>query len=270
MTDPGPPPVPARTGPTELQIVEIRSVDEHGAVCVVRCLAGVARAGQAYEDGRLVLEWMDQYGRPVDGVDPPHSAKVGFSGRGPLRERTVLSTDGPRRFGYLGPREIWHAAEGVPVGQVVRGADDFRAWAAAREPAEWAEPFTYVVDEDGFLRLAARRSEHVACAGRGSVRAAGEVSFRWDGDRRHDGRRDGGRWEVVEVTNQSTGYCPDPDCWPSVAAALDRAGIARPARFTQEFVFRHCTGCTELNIVRENHFVCVFCGADLPGGATHQ
>ncbi|MGW7285630.1 hypothetical protein ACWGH4_09055 [Streptomyces sp. NPDC054847] len=244
-------------GPAELQIADILSVDARGAVCVVRCVAGVARAGQAYEGGRLVLDSMDQYGRPVDRVDPPHSAKVRLNGAGAdrIRERTILSTDGPRRFGYVGPRAIWHAAEDAPEGQVIRSSDDFREWAEAREPAEWAEPFTYVVDEEGFLRLAARRGEHVACAGRAAVRAAGEVAFGRDGD----------GWEVVQVSNQSTGYCPDPDCWPSVAAALDRAGIPRPARFTQEIVFRCCAGCTEFNIVREDHFVCVFCGEDLPG-----
>ena len=31
----------------------------------------------------------------------------------------------------------------------------------------------------------------------------------------------GADWRVAEVTNQSTGFCPDPDSWPAVAAALD-------------------------------------------------
>ncbi|GGT21111.1 hypothetical protein GCM10010271_25410 [Streptomyces kurssanovii] len=68
-------------------------------------------------------------------------------------------------------------------------------------------------------------------------------------------------------SNRSTGYCPDPDCRPSVAAALDRAGIPRPAGFTHAFVFRHCTGRTALDVVREEHFVRVFCGEDRPGVA---
>jgi hypothetical protein len=241
----------------ELQIAEVRSTDGSSAVCVVRCVGGVARIGQAYEGGRAVLEWIDQYGRPVARLDPPHSALVRLSGSGVagLRGRMVLSTDGPRRYGYVGPPEIWPAAEDAPRGRVVRGAEDFRTWAEEREPAEFAEPFTYVVDADGLLRPAARRSEHVACAGRDSVRAAGEVAF----------RRDGGGWAVAEVSNQSTGYCPDSGCWPSVAAALDRAGVARPERFTHEIVFRRCTGCGEVSIVREGDFVCVLCGQDLPG-----
>ncbi|MEV7344130.1 hypothetical protein [Streptomyces sp. NPDC093544] len=30
--------------------------------------------------------------------------------------------------------------------------------------------------------------------------------------------------------------------------------------------FRHCPDCQELSIVRENYFVCVFCGSELPLG----
>jgi hypothetical protein len=35
-------------------------------------------------------------------------------------------------------------------------------------------------------------------------------------------------WVVSEVSNQSTGYCPDLSCWSAVASALDRAGLERP------------------------------------------
>ncbi|MGW2558213.1 hypothetical protein ACWCXB_03000 [Streptomyces sp. NPDC001514] len=50
----------------------------------------------------------------------------------------------------------------------------------------------------------------------------------------------------------------------AVANALDRAGLARPEAFTHEVVFRRCAGCEQLNIVRDEDFVCVFCDADLP------
>lgn len=120
--------------------------------------------------------------------------------------------------------------------------------------AELAEPFTFVVDGGGWLLLAPRRSEHVVCAGGEPVLGAGEVGFAWEA----------GRWAVTVVSNQSTGYCPDLSSWPAVARALDRAGLARPDGFTHPVVFRRCPGCRELNIVRENDFVCVFCGGDLP------
>ncbi|TCO61994.1 hypothetical protein EV192_102131 [Actinocrispum wychmicini] len=123
-----------------------------------------------------------------------------------------------------------------------------------RSTEELAEPVTFIVDTDGVLRLAPRRSEHVACASGGMVLCAGEMSF----------CREAGRWRVGEVSNQSTGYCPDVTSWPAVAEALDRAGIRRPAGFTHEVVFRRCTNCQEHNIVREDDFVCVFCDAVLP------
>ncbi|WP_308364746.1 hypothetical protein [Streptomyces sp. ISL-86] len=69
---------------------------------------------------------------------------------------------------------------------------------------------------------------------------------------------------VSEVSNQSTGYCPDLSSWPAVADALDAAGIEHPVGFTHEVVFRRCPACRHLNIVREEDFVCVFCDEALP------
>ncbi|WP_285547990.1 hypothetical protein [Streptomyces lavendulae] len=140
------------------------------------------------------------------------------------------------------------------AGRPIRSAADLRDWLCAAPPGERAEPFTYVVDGAAVLRLAPRRSEHVACAGGGPVPAAGEMGF----------REESGRWRVDAVSNQSTGYCPDTASWPDVAAALTAAGIAHPAGFTHPVVFRRRTRCREVNIVREGDFTCVFCDADLP------
>ncbi|MFE0103495.1 hypothetical protein [Streptomyces sp. NPDC059009] len=140
-------------------------------------------------------------------------------------------------------------------GARIRTGTDFAQWAATRTAEELAEPFTFVVGLDGALRLAPRRSEHVACAGGADVLSAGEMSF----------RADGARWRVDEVSNQSTGYCPDTASWPAVAAALGQVGLGHPDFFTHEVVFRRCPACRERNIVREDHYVCVFCDADLPG-----
>ncbi|MFJ9822598.1 hypothetical protein ACIRU3_46900 [Streptomyces sp. NPDC101151] len=136
----------------------------------------------------------------------------------------------------------------------IGSAADFDRWVAERSAAELVEPFTFVVGLDGVLRLAPRRSEHVACAGGRSVLSAGEIGF----------VRVAGKWAVGEVSNQSTGYCPDVTSWSSVARALDGVGLGRPPGFTYEVVFRRCPGCQEHNIVREADFVCVFCGGDLP------
>jgi hypothetical protein len=102
--------------------------------------------------------------------------------------------------------------------------------------------------------LAPRRSEHVALAGSDVVLAAGEMTF----------VPAGAHWGVAEVTNQSTGFCPDPDSWPAVAAALGRIGLPHPGDFTDKVVFRLCPSCGERNIVRDDDFTCALCERVLP------
>ncbi|WP_405766355.1 hypothetical protein OG539_13985 [Actinacidiphila glaucinigra] len=160
-------------------------------------------------------------------------------------------------FTYVGPDDI-RAAVVRPgaTGRAVRSPEGLREWLDGAGPADRGEPFTYVVDPAGTLLLAPRRSEHVACAEGGPVLAAGEITFA--------PREDGG-WEVTEVSNQSTGYCPDPAAsWPALAEALDRAGLARPRWFTQAVVFRHCPRCGERNLVKDGDFTCALCESPLP------
>ncbi|GAA2915557.1 hypothetical protein Acy02nite_84890 [Actinoplanes cyaneus] len=158
-----------------------------------------------------------------------------------------------RRFSYVGPAEI--RDEAVTVGAfAVRSATLLADWLAVRGSADLGEPLTFVVTLDGDLGLAPRRSEHVALAGGRDVLAAGEMMF----------ARDASGWHVLEVTNQSTGYCPDPDCWPAVRESLDRLGIAHPGDFTAKVVFRCCPSCGERNIVRDGDFTCALCDSELP------
>ncbi|BFV60744.1 hypothetical protein KCMC57_up58480 [Kitasatospora sp. CMC57] len=156
----------------------------------------------------------------------------------------------------MGPAGLKALVRTGSEGRSIRSSADFGEWVSALTLDELAEPFTFVVDSGGVLRLAPRRSEHVVCAGGEEVLSAGEMSF----------REESGQWVVEEVSNQSTGYCPDASSWPAVAVAeaLDRIGIHRQSGFTHEVVFRQCRSCRELNIVREEDFVCVFCGEDLP------
>jgi hypothetical protein len=102
--------------------------------------------------------------------------------------------------------------------------------------------------------LAPRRSEHVTLAGGRDVLAAGEITIVPAGT----------EWWVTEATNQSTGYCPEPDCWAVVATALDGLGVRHPGDFTDKIVFRRCSTCGERNVVRDNDFTCALCDSSLP------
>lgn len=159
-----------------------------------------------------------------------------------------------RSYGYVGPADLTLLVRPEGVGRAVSSPAQFSAWAERLSATEPAEPFTYVVDLSGCLRLAPRRSEHVVCAGGARVSGAGEIGFA--------SRPEG--WAVTRISNQSTGYCPDLDSWSAVSAAVDRAGLARPVGFTEEVVFRRCPQCSEINVVREDFFVCAFCESDLP------
>ncbi|MFD8735869.1 hypothetical protein ACFV06_13185 [Streptomyces sp. NPDC059618] len=157
-------------------------------------------------------------------------------------------------YRYVGPPELRALVRPENEGTTIRSTADLDDWASARSPAEMAEPFTFVIDTAGLLRLAPRHSEHVACAGGHHVLSAGEITF----------HTESGHLTVSEISNQSTGYCPDTTSWPAITKALDTAGIHHPPGFTHEFVFRHCLPCGQLNIVRENNYTCVFCDKELP------
>jgi hypothetical protein len=159
-----------------------------------------------------------------------------------------------RRYRYVGPPELQETGRPARDAVTVTSPEVLTAWLASRGASEIAEPFTFVVILDGHLRLAPRRSEHIDCAAGQDVLAAGEISFTQDRQ----------MWTVDDVSNQSAGYCPDPDSWPAVAHALDRIGLAHPPDFTHKVIFRRCPACHERNIVHDAHFACAICGNPLP------
>jgi hypothetical protein len=163
----------------------------------------------------------------------------------------------PRKlYRYVGPEAVRSRSASAVGGIRIGSPGDLRTWLGERRAsgASGSIAATFVIDADGRLRLADRRSEHVACAGGESVLSAGEMFFSVKGE----------IIAVEEVTNLSTGYCPEPESWPVVAEALDRLGVARPGRFTAEFIFRRCPGCGERNVVKDGWFVCAVCGGELP------
>ncbi|MFI6518003.1 hypothetical protein ACIBF1_20775 [Spirillospora sp. NPDC050679] len=163
-------------------------------------------------------------------------------------------TGGSRHYPYVGPHDVLARVRPGHLGQAIASAEDLAAWMAMHSRNEQQEPFTFVIDLTGVMRLAPRRSEHAACAGGAPVLSAGEITF----------TRDDRRWTVGEVSNQSTGYCPDLPSWTAVEDALDRAGIEHPGRYTHPIVFRRCPRCRETNIVKDGHFACALCGTALP------
>src|SRR5689334_429003 len=118
-----------------------------------------------------------------------------------------------RLYSYVGPKEI-AARAGQSGGTAILSPEDVRQWVKAtqQELSSGCVIATFVIDAEGTLRIADRRSEHVACASGGKVQSAGEMTFEI-----------GSKIAVAEVTNQSTGYCPEPESWPAVAAALTQA-----------------------------------------------
>ena len=169
-----------------------------------------------------------------------------------------------RLYRYVGPAEIAlgvRAASGRGGGVQVRSVADLAAWLAATRPQADAAgllPATFLIDARGVLRLADRHAEHVACACGQPVRSAGEIFFAPTLERGATG------WAVAQISNQSSGYCPEPESWPQVAAALERIPLAHPGQFTLACVFRRCPRCGQLALVKDALFVCAVCGADLP------
>jgi hypothetical protein len=160
-------------------------------------------------------------------------------------------------YRYVGPKKIAERAPPAPAGVRVESPEDVRRWirqSGQELNAAGTVIATFIIDESGWLRIADRRSEHVACAGGRPVRSAGEMTFTV----RPKGV------SVPRVTNQSTGYCPEPDSWPAVKAALARAGLAAPEGFSEELAFRRCPGCESINIIKGGVLACEVCATALP------
>ena len=160
-------------------------------------------------------------------------------------------------YRYVGPKKIAERAPAAPAGVRVESPEDVCRWIRQTDQelsAAKSVTATFIIDESGWLRIADRRSEHVACAGGRPVWSAGEMTFTVMPS----------GVSVTWVSNQSTGYCPEPDSWPVVEAALGRAGIPAPEGFSQEFMFRRCPRCGSINIIKEGVFECGVCSTPLP------
>ncbi|MFD9368270.1 hypothetical protein ACFWA6_11270 [Streptomyces sp. NPDC060020] len=101
----------------ELQVYSVEEADVTGGVCVVRCVGGVARAGQVYAVGesRLGLRHIERYGRAVGSFDAGHTAKVHLTGAMvALLTRGQVLTSVPPDGHSLEDLEAW-LATGPPL-----------------------------------------------------------------------------------------------------------------------------------------------------------
>lgn len=157
-------------------------------------------------------------------------------------------------YHYVGPPEIAERAAGQPHGTPIRSPADVTRWVKQSAQPPGTVIVTFVIDSEGELRIADRHSEHVACAGGQAVQSAGEMTF--------DVRAT--TITVVAVSNQSTGYCPEPQSWLAVEETLRLAGFNPPVGFNPACVFRLCPMCGVRNLVKGGEFECGACGAELP------
>ncbi len=160
-------------------------------------------------------------------------------------------------YKYIGPESILLACQNSPLGQVIETQNDLEKWIKSNNKN--IDNFgvivvTFVIDNQQKLRIADRHSEHVACSGGEKVISAGEMFLLYEK----------GKFEVVDISNQSTGFCPEPESWESVTKTLDRISLPHPEGFTMEFIFRRCPNCHQLNVVKDDFFSCVVCDSDLP------
>lgn len=159
-------------------------------------------------------------------------------------------------FQYVGTQELLDSLKDITPGFLIEKSDDILAWIKFENQIPeydlyWA---TYTIGEKGDMRLGDRRTEHVACSGRKPVLGAGEIAFEIDET----------TIEVIEISNLSTGFCPQASCWSAVRQALENLNVLTPDEFTHSFQFRRCTACGQRNTIKDNQFFCSNCDAALP------
>lgn len=123
-----------------------------------------------------------------------------------------------RLYHYIGPAHLLENAATAVTGETIHSATHAAEWLRRHSTdtgPDGLTPATFIIEAGGALRLAPRRSEHVHCAQGRPVLSAGETFFSVAGSK-----------PVAErITNQSTGYAPEPASWPAVAPDHE----ARPA-----------------------------------------
>lgn len=160
-----------------------------------------------------------------------------------------------KTYKYIGSPDFIPKGE-FPQRLLVQGVEKLSCWMIEHRnelDIEECIAATYVIDTDNQFWIADRSSEHVACAREGKVFAAGEVFF---------SGIDGVPY-IDRITNQSTGYCPEPSSWKAVAQSLSKLVIDYPSEFDPAFEFRNCEKCDTLNVIKDEYYSCMSCYEDL-------
>ena len=153
-------------------------------------------------------------------------------------------------YPYVGPERIRSAAAGAQPGTVIGSADALAEW-LEQNPDALAEGATYVVDLRGRLRVAPRRSEHVACASADPLLAAGEFTSGPPPQ------------SPAPATTRRATPLTSTAYRARARAARGRARTAARV-LSGPIVFRRFPRCREINVVKGGWFVCALCDADLP------
>jgi len=161
-----------------------------------------------------------------------------------------------KQYKYIGSQDIIDNLPEKSARVYVNAAKDILEWIKdSKQSPEYDSCYiaTFIISTDSKLWINDRHSEHVLCANGKNVLSAGEITF-------EVGKN---AIEIVAISNQSTGYCPEPDSWASVVIALRNTKIPHPDDFTSKFIFRKCDNCGQKNIVKDDWYFCAVCDAPL-------
>ncbi|NET54516.1 MAG: hypothetical protein F6K09_39800, partial [Merismopedia sp. SIO2A8] len=104
-----------------------------------------------------------------------------------------------REYQYVGPAKIHKIACSQSCGTRINTVSDLITWLSLglterTADSNWIATFTISVER--ILNIAPRRSEHIACSAGNPVLSAGEMTI-------------DGQYRITEISNQSTGFCPE-------------------------------------------------------------
>src|SRR5689334_7247487 len=126
-----------------------------------------------------------------------------------------------KHYHYVGPLEIKQVPRQSVHRALIRQAQDISSWVKEthqRPNTDGTATATFIINLQEQLWIADQHSEHVQCAGGEDVLVAGEITFEIESR----------QVRVRAITNQSTGYCPEPESWPIVQRVLDRMQLPHP------------------------------------------